>query len=49
LYKCAWSPFEKYTFKSKVIRTYVNGNMVYDNGVFNENNNGMRLKFERDR
>lgn len=49
LYKCGWSPFENYTFKSKVIKTFVNGNMVYDNGAFNETNNGMRLKFERDR
>ena len=49
LYKCGWSPFENYTFKSKVIRTYVNGNMVYDNGAFNKNNNGMRLKIESDR
>ena len=49
LYKCGWSPFENYTFKSKVMRTFVNGNVVYDNGAFNECDNGMRLKFERDR
>jgi dihydroorotase len=49
LYKCGWSPFENYTFKSKVMRTFVNGNVVYDNGAFNESNSGMRLKFERDR
>jgi dihydroorotase len=49
LYKCNWSPFENYTFKSKVIRTFVNGNIVYDNGAINESNSGMRLKFERER
>ena len=49
LYKCGWSPFENYQFKSKVIKTFVNGNVVYDNGALNESTNGMRLKFERDR
>jgi len=49
LYKCGWSPFENYTFNSKVIKTFVNGQLVYDNGGFNESTRGMRLKFERDR
>ena len=49
LYKCAWSPFENYQFKSKVIKTFVNGQLVYDNGNFAENSRGMRMKFERDR
>ena len=30
-YHCGWSPFENYTFKSKIICTFVNGNMVYQN------------------
>jgi dihydroorotase len=47
LYKCKWSPFEDQNFKSKVIKTLVNGNIVYDNGVFNCNNLGERLKFSR--
>lgn len=34
LYKCGWSPFEGRTFKSKVATTFVNGNVVYDKGVF---------------
>jgi dihydroorotase len=49
LYKCGWSPFENQTFKSKIVKTFVNGNMVYDNGHFNENTNGQRLKFEKQR
>lgn len=49
LYKCGWSPFDNYTFKSKVIQTYVNGNLVYDNGHFNEQIKGKRLLFEKDR
>lgn len=47
LYKCGWSPYEGTTFTSKVITTIVNGNVVYNNGVFNEDYRGERLKFER--
>jgi dihydroorotase len=45
LYKCGWSPLEGYTFKSKVIHTFVNGNHVYNNGVFNEDQKGEKLTF----
>jgi len=47
LYKCGWSPFEGTTFRSKVIKTIVNGNIVYNNGVFNEHYRGQRLQFDR--
>lgn len=47
LYKCGWSPFEGHTFKSKVLKTFVNGELVYDNGIFNESVFGQRLKFNR--
>jgi len=47
LYKCKWSPFENRTFKSKVTHTIVNGNLVYDNGIFVESVKGKRLLFER--
>ena len=47
LYKCGWSPFEGTTFKSKVVQTIVNGTIVYDNGLINEDYRGQRLKFER--
>lgn len=49
LYKCGWSPFENYTFKSRIIQTFVNGQLVYDNGYFNENIKGKRLTFEKER
>ena len=49
LYKCGWSPFENYTFKSKVMKTIVNGHLVYDNGVFNEQLKGKRLFFKKNR
>ena len=47
LYKCGWSPFDGDTFKSKVTHTFVNGNLVYENGSFNESLKGKRLTFER--
>ena len=47
LYKCGWSPFEGNTFSSKVIKTIVNGTLVYDDGVINENYRGQRLMFYR--
>ncbi len=45
LSKCGWSPFEGYTFKHKIDKTFVNGNLVYDNGKIIEAGNGYRLLF----
>ncbi len=47
LYKCGWSPFEGTTFRSKVAKTFVNGTLVYDNGVVNDNYRGQKLRFSR--
>ena len=47
LYHCGWSPFEGVTFKSSVVKTFVNGNLVYDGGIFDEQHRGMRLEFDR--
>jgi dihydroorotase len=47
LYKCGWSPFEGTTFRSKVVMTIVNGNLIYDNGIINDNYRGERLLFDR--
>lgn len=47
LYKCGWSPFEGETFRSKVVKTIVNGILVYDNGYINDNYRGQRLLFDR--
>ena len=43
LYKCGWSPVEGTTFHSNITQTFVNGNLVYNNGRFNENTRGMAL------
>ena len=47
LYHCGWSPFEGETFKSSVVKTFVNGNLVYNCGIFDEKHRGMRLEFDR--
>lgn len=46
-YKCGWSPFEGVTFDSKVRRTFVNGHLAYDNGIFSSKKNAKRLTFDR--
>lgn len=45
--KCSWSPFEGHTFKSKVTDTFVSGHWAYHEGIFNEEQKGARLTFER--
>ncbi|TYP99973.1 dihydroorotase [Tenacibaculum adriaticum] len=47
LYKCGWSPFEGVEFSSKITHTFVNGNLIYNNGTFNEEIKGKRLLFNR--
>ncbi len=48
LYKCGWSPLEDFTFPASVTHTFVNGNMVYGNGSWNESQKGQRLIFNRE-
>ena len=47
LYKCGWSPLEGFHFPASIRHTFVNGHMVYGNGVFDESQFGQRLKFDR--
>jgi len=47
LYKCGWSPFEGYNFKSRITHTFVNGEMVYQNGKVKDIRKGKRLLFDR--
>ena len=49
LYKCGWSPLEGMTFPAAISHTFINGNLVYEKGTWNESYKGERLKFERDR
>jgi len=47
VYKCAWSPLEGVTMHSRVTHTFVNGRLVYKNGMFNEMIRGERVLFDR--
>jgi len=47
LYKCNWSPFENKTFKSRILHTIVNGNLVFSHGKIIESGIGMKIMFER--
>lgn len=44
---CGWSPFEGVSFQSKVTHTFVNGQLVFENGTINESIRGQRLLFTR--
>ncbi|MDR1699274.1 MAG: dihydroorotase [Prevotellaceae bacterium] len=47
LSKCAWTPYNEQAFTTKVSHTFVNGNLVFEEGKFNEKSRGMGLVFER--
>lgn len=47
LYKCKWSPLEGTKFHSRITQTFVNGELVYDNGVFKDGLYAQRLSFAR--
>jgi dihydroorotase len=47
LYKCGWSPFEEKRFTASVTHSFVNGNLLYENGVWDESHRGSRLGFDR--
>jgi dihydroorotase len=44
LYKCGWSPLEGTTFSHCVEKTFVNGHLVYDNGIVDEQFKGKELE-----
>ena len=43
LYKCGWSPLEGTLFSTQVTHTIVNGHLVYERGIFDEEQRGMAL------
>lgn len=47
LYKCKWSPLENETMHSKITHTFVNGELAYCKGEFNNNRATMPLAFLR--
>jgi dihydroorotase len=47
LYKCGWSPLDGFEFPAAITHTFVNGNLVYGNGIWDESKKGERLLFDR--
>ena len=47
LYKCGWSPLENEIMNTKVESTFVNGELVYSNGVVSDEIRSMPLVFNR--
>jgi dihydroorotase len=47
LYKCGWSPLEGFEFPAAITHTFVNGRLVYGNGIWDESYKGQRLLFDR--
>jgi dihydroorotase len=47
LYQCGWSPFEGTSFSSSIEKTFVNGEVVYENGQLTGSKPGERMLFDR--
>ncbi|GAA0872501.1 dihydroorotase [Gangjinia marincola] len=47
LSKCGWSPFEGTTFSSTIEKTFINGTLIYDNGIVLERGKPEQLRFDR--
>ncbi len=47
LYKCGWSPFDGITFSSSIERTFINGNIAFENQSIVECGSGSRLSFHK--
>ena len=47
LYKCKWSPLEGLAVPAAITHTFVNGNVVFTDGQWNESVRGQRLMFDR--
>jgi len=45
LSKCAWSPLEGHSFNWKVEKTFVNGQLIYNDGQINDTYRGEELRF----
>ena len=45
--KCGWTPYEGIPAHCRITHTFVNGNLVFENGLFHEEDKGMRLCFDR--
>jgi dihydroorotase len=46
-YKCKWSPLENEIMHTDISHTFINGDLAYCKGVFNDRRFAMPLRFER--
>jgi dihydroorotase len=44
--KCGWTPYDGIQSPCRVTHTLVNGNLVFENGIFHEETRGERLLFD---
>ena len=47
MYKCGWSPFEGYLFNSSILKTWVNGKLLYEKGKIIESGPAKKLEYSR--
>jgi dihydroorotase len=47
LCKAGWSPFEGTTFGASISKTFVSGELLYDEGIFSDKKSGRRLQFNK--
>ena len=47
LYKCGWTPYDGMKVKSQVTHTFVNGKLVYHDGIVEDNIIGKPLEYDR--
>ena len=47
LYKCGWTPYAGQTIHNVVTHTFVNGQLAYANGIFDNDVRGLDLRFNR--
>ena len=45
MYMCGWSPLENKKFDFNISHTFVNGNLVYENGMINDSILGVELSY----
>lgn len=45
LSKCGWTPYQGMEVHAQVTHTFVNGNLVYENGLFHDSSRGQALFF----
>ena len=45
--KCSWTPFQNVTFQSRITHTFVNGKLVFNDGIVDLASRGVALEFDR--